>query len=84
MTTKLNTAFKRELDIDGDKYTLTISPEGFKLVPKGKRKGVELTWSSIIGGDAALATALNASVAGARRPADLMSHSPLGRPHTKH
>jgi hypothetical protein len=84
MTTKLNTAFKRELDIDGDKYTLTISPEGFKLVPKGKRKGVELTWSSIIGGDAALATALNASIAGARRPADLMSLSLLGRAHTKH
>ena len=84
MTTRLHTAFKRELDIDGDKYTLTISPEGFKLVPKGKRKGVELTWSSIVGGDAALATALNASIAGARPSAGLMSHALLGRAHTKH
>ena len=84
MTTKLNSAFKRELDINGDKYTLAISPEGFKLVPKGKRRGVELTWSSIIGGDAALATALNASVAGTRPPVDPMSRSPLVRAHTKH
>jgi hypothetical protein len=63
MTTKLNSAFKRELDVNGDKYTLTISPDGFKLVLKGKRKGVELTWASIVAGDAALATALNAAIA---------------------
>ena len=63
MTTKLTSAFKRELDLNGEKYTVTLSPEGFKLVQKGKRKGVELSWQSIVGGDAALATALNASVA---------------------
>jgi hypothetical protein len=62
MTTKLNTAFKRELEVNGDKYTLTVTPEGFRLVLKGKRKGVELTWASILGGDAALATALNATL----------------------
>jgi hypothetical protein len=48
--------------VNGEKYTLTISPEGFKLVLKGKRKGIELSWASIVGGEAALATALNASV----------------------
>jgi len=63
MTTKLTGAFKRELDVDGEKYTLTLAPEGFKLVPKGKRKGVELAWASIVNGDAALATALTASMA---------------------
>jgi len=62
MTTKLNAAFKRELDIQGEKYTLTVSPEGFRLVPKGKRKGVELAWAQIVNGEAALATALNASI----------------------
>ena len=35
MTTKLQNAFKRELDLNGEKYTLTVTPEGFKLVPKG-------------------------------------------------
>ena len=78
MTTKLTSAFKRELDLNGEKYTVTLSPEGFKLVQKGKRKGIELAWQSIIGGDAALATALNASVA------ESSGHrSSLGTP-TKH
>ena len=63
MTTKLTSAFKRELDVNGEKYTLTVSPEGFKLVLKGKRKGIELSWTSIVGGEAALATALNATIA---------------------
>jgi hypothetical protein len=66
MTTKLQQAFKRELDLNGDKYTLTVTPDGFKLVVKGKRKGVELSWAAIVGGDAALASALNASTLGAR------------------
>ena len=41
---------------------LTIGPEGLKLVPKGKRNGLELSWKSLVSGDAALATALNASL----------------------
>jgi hypothetical protein len=41
---------------------LTITPEGFKLVPKGKRKGQELSWDAVVSGEAALATALNASL----------------------
>ncbi len=41
---------------------LTMSPEGMKLVPKGKRKGHELTSKDLISGQAALAVALNASL----------------------
>jgi hypothetical protein len=82
MTTKLQQPFKRELDLNGEKYTITVTPEGFKLVVKGKRKGIELTWASIVGGDAALATALNAATMGGR-PAHEM-HGPGGRAHTKH
>jgi hypothetical protein len=41
---------------------LTIGPEGLKLVPKGKRNGLELSWKALVSGDAALATALNASL----------------------
>jgi hypothetical protein len=62
MATKLEKALKRELDIDGNPYMLTIDPAGLKIVPKGKRNGIEVGWKSIISGDAALATALNASV----------------------
>jgi len=69
MTTRLSAPLKRELDIDGDKYTLTVSAEGFKLVLKGRRKGIELSWRSIVSGDAALTTALNASLYNTRADA---------------
>lgn len=62
MTTKLTSPLKREIEIDGKAWTLTISVEGLRLVRKGFRKGHTLAWSAIVGGDAALAAALNASV----------------------
>ena len=63
MTTPLNGPLKRALELDGVAYTLTIDPEGLKLVAKGHRKGHALTWTALVSGDAALATALNASLA---------------------
>jgi len=63
MATKLDKALRREVGIDGEAYMLTLSPEGLKLVRKGKRKGLELTWKALVSGDAALASALNASLA---------------------
>jgi hypothetical protein len=62
MATKLEKSLKREIQVKGEPYMLTISPEGLKLVPKGKRNGHELTWEAVVSGDAALATALNASI----------------------
>ena len=62
MATKLEKALKREVDVNGEAYMLTISPEGLKLVPKGKRNGHELAWKDLVSGQAALATALNASL----------------------
>jgi hypothetical protein len=62
MATKLDKPLKRELDLGGKPYTLTISPEGLKLVPKGRRKGHELAWKDLVSGEAALAVALNASL----------------------
>ena len=64
MATKLDKSLKREIDIDGKPYMLTIDPQGLKLVEKGRRNGPELKWKDIAGGDAALAAALNASVGG--------------------
>ena len=62
MATKLDKSLKREIEIDGKPYMLTLSPEGMKLVPKGRRNGVEIAWKDLVSGDAALATALNASL----------------------
>ena len=62
MATKLEKPLKREVEIEGKPYMLTISPQGMKLVPKGRRKGHEIAWKDLVSGDAALATALNASL----------------------
>ena len=62
MATKLDKAIKREL-VQGDKtYTVTIAPEGIKVVEKGKRNGREISWMSIISGDAMLNESLTRSV----------------------
>lgn len=60
--TKLDKPVRREIEVDGKPYTLTIDPVGLKLVEKGHRKGIALTWKNILSGDAALAAALQASV----------------------
>ena len=57
MATKLEKPLRRELPVNGEPYTLTISPEGLKLVPKGKRKGHELTWKDLLNGQPAVASA---------------------------
>jgi hypothetical protein len=62
MMTPLDKPLRRELDIDGQPYTLIVDPEGLKLVEKGRRKGITLRWQDLVSGDAALATALQASL----------------------
>jgi hypothetical protein len=62
VTTPLEKTLKRALTIDSTEYVLAISPQGLKLTVKGKRNGVELEWESLVNGEAALATALNASL----------------------
>ena len=82
MTTKLDGPLKRELSVRGEPYTLTITPDGLHLVPKGRRKGYELRWQDFVSGDAALATALNASLVRApapREPAPAKRTSPAAK-----
>ena len=62
MATKLDKPLKREIAFRRKPFMLTITPEGLKLVPKGKRNGLEIAWKALVSGDAALATALNASL----------------------
>ncbi len=62
MATALNKELKRQVLIKDKPYTLTLGPSGLKLTLKGHRAGIELKWEDIVGGDAALAAALNASV----------------------
>jgi hypothetical protein len=62
MATKLDKVLKREIEIDGQSYIAAISPEGVKVTKKGFRKGNEISWKSIISGDAGLNADLSASV----------------------
>jgi hypothetical protein len=62
MVVKLEKPLRRELNIDGEAHVLTITPDGLKLTEKGRRKGIELSWKTLVSGDAALAVALRASV----------------------
>ncbi|AOY67176.1 hypothetical protein LN565_20485 [Xanthomonas euvesicatoria pv. euvesicatoria] len=60
--TPLDKPLRRDLQIGDQAYTLIIDPQGLKLVEKGRRKGVTLRWEELVSGDAALASALQASL----------------------
>lgn len=47
MATKLDKTIKREIEMDGTAYTVTISPEGVKLTQKGFRKGRDMSWRAL-------------------------------------
>jgi hypothetical protein len=63
MATKLNKQLKREIDVDGKPYMVTLSPEGLKLTEKGKRLGQEHSWKELLGVAASAATAAPGSAA---------------------
>ena len=50
MATKLDKTIKREIEMDGQAYMVTISPDGVKLTQKGFRKGREMTWRNLWAG----------------------------------
>jgi hypothetical protein len=66
MATRLQKMLKREVLIKRQPYIITLSPEGLKVTKKGRRKGQELKWTDFVSGQAALAVALNASLARTR------------------
>jgi len=63
VATVLDKELKRQVTVDGVDYTMVVGPEGIRLTGKGKRKPeVELRWSDLLSGEAAMAVALNASL----------------------
>ena len=62
MATKLDKPLKREIQIKGKPFVVTIDAEVLKLVGKGRRKGLEIRWEEMVSGEAALAAALQASI----------------------
>jgi hypothetical protein len=76
MTTTLDKTLRRQINVKGQDYIIALSPEGLKITLKGKRKGLELSWSALVSGDTALAVALNASVG------QFAAQSAAKEPHT--
>ena len=71
MATVLDKPLKRQVTVDGADYTVALDPEGFRLTGKGKRRPeVELRWHDLLSGEAAMATALNASLSTKRQDPD--------------
>ena len=62
MATRLDKSIKRELALGGQLYTVSMSPEGVRIVAKGKRKGHEISWETLLSGDAELRRDLNMSL----------------------
>jgi hypothetical protein len=63
VTTVLDKELRRQVTVDGVDYTMVVGPEGIRLTGKGKRRPeVELRWSDLLSGEAAMAVALNASL----------------------
>jgi hypothetical protein len=76
MATVLDKALTRQVSVDGVDYMVALNPEGIRLTLKGKRRPeVELRWRELVSGEAAMAVALNASLAA--RPAAV---KPVSRP----
>jgi hypothetical protein len=47
MATKLDKTIRREIEIDGEPYTIAISPSGFRLTKMRFRSGVALSLKSL-------------------------------------
>ncbi len=62
LATRLDKTIKRELELGGQLYMVSMSPEGVRIVPKGKRKGREMSWETLLSGDAELRRDLNMSL----------------------
>ncbi len=58
MATKLDKLLKREIEIDGKPYMISLSPDGVKLTEKGKRKGLGVSWKGLANGESATALSL--------------------------
>ena len=69
MAPRLDKPIKRELELKGALYTVTISRDGVSIAPKGKRKGRSISWETLLSGDAELTRDLKISLDAYRRDA---------------
>lgn len=46
--TPLDKPLRRQIDIEGQAYTVVLDAEGVKIVKKAHRNGIELRWADLI------------------------------------
>ncbi len=51
MTTRLTEPLRREIEIDGEAYTIVITPSGVRLTRKRFRDGPFLSWKAMRDGE---------------------------------
>ena len=69
MTSRIDRPLRREVLLEGQPYTVTITPDRVRIVPKGKRSGAhEITWVELVSGEAELHRDLVRSLAHRKRP----------------
>jgi hypothetical protein len=51
MTTKLDKTIRRQIEIDGEPFTVAISPDGIRLTKKRFRSGRALSWRALWRGE---------------------------------
>ncbi len=47
MTTKLTEPLRREIEIDGEAYTVLLTPKGLRLSRKRFRQGRQMAWRTL-------------------------------------
>jgi hypothetical protein len=69
MTPRIDKPLRRDVLLEGQPYTVTITPDGIRIVPKGKRSGAhEITWLELVSGEAELHGDLVRSLAHHKSP----------------
>lgn len=48
MATKLEKPIRREVEIDGETFTVSIAPDGVRLTKKRFRSGIALSWKVLL------------------------------------
>jgi hypothetical protein len=62
VSSKRDVRLSFDVELRGQPYVLTVTADSFKLARKGRREEIELPWTAFLDEDAAMMSALHASM----------------------
>ena len=78
MAPRIDQPLKREVELQGQLYSVTITPEGVSIALKGKRSGArQMTWLELVSGEAELERDLIRSLAHRQSPVSASANAQL-------